>query len=86
MPSQGPHGLYAPPGVQCAAPHYRRLAVDERIELTVLFLSMASVEGAVDEDFGKDRSMRDAPLLEGFRSSPFRMGRHVRVCTDSSGS
>ena len=54
--------------IQYAAPQYRRLAADERVELTVLFLSMASVEGAVDEDFG--RTVRwDVPLLEGFRWS-----------------
>ena len=54
--------------VQYAAPQYRRLAADERVELTVLFLSMASVEGADDEDFG--RPVRwDVPLLEGFRWS-----------------
>jgi glycosyltransferase involved in cell wall biosynthesis len=52
--------------VQYAAPQYRRLAADERVDLTVLFLSMVSVEGAVDEDFG--RAVRwDVPLLEGFR-------------------
>jgi len=54
--------------VQYAAPQYRRLAADERVELTVLFLSMASAEGAVDTDFG--RTVRwDVPLLEGFRWS-----------------
>jgi glycosyltransferase involved in cell wall biosynthesis len=54
--------------VQYAAPLYRRLAADERVELTVLFLSMASVEGALDKDFG--RAVRwDVPLLEGFRWS-----------------
>jgi glycosyltransferase involved in cell wall biosynthesis len=54
--------------VQYAAPQYRRLAADERVELTVLFLSMASVEGAVDEDFGMTVRW-DVPLLEGFRWS-----------------
>jgi glycosyltransferase involved in cell wall biosynthesis len=54
--------------VQYAAHQYRRLAVDERVDLTVLFLSMSSVEGAVDEGFG--RTVRwDVPLLEGFRWS-----------------
>jgi glycosyltransferase involved in cell wall biosynthesis len=54
--------------VQYATPQYRRLAADERVELTVLFLSMASVDGAVDEDFG--RIVRwDVPLVEGFRWS-----------------
>ncbi len=54
--------------VQYAAPQYRRLAADERVELTVLFLSMGSVEGAIDEDFG--RTVRwDVPVLAGFRWS-----------------
>jgi glycosyltransferase involved in cell wall biosynthesis len=52
--------------VQYATPQYRRLAADERVELGVLFLSMASVEGAVDQDF--ERTIRwDVSLLEGFR-------------------
>jgi glycosyltransferase involved in cell wall biosynthesis len=54
--------------VQYMAPQYRLLAADERVELTVLFLSMASVEGAVDEDFGRSVQW-DVPLLEGFRWS-----------------
>ena len=71
--------------VQYAAPQYRRLAADERVELTVLFLSMASVgalltktsEGPFD---GTCRCWRvsDGPTL--------RIGRRVRACTDSLGS
>ena len=52
--------------VQYAAPQYRRLAVDPRIDSMVLFLSMGSVEGAVDEDFGTSLQW-DVPLLEGYQ-------------------
>jgi glycosyltransferase involved in cell wall biosynthesis len=57
--------------VQYAVPLYRQLAADPRIDLSVAFLSMSSIEGAVDPDFGM-RVRWDVPMLEGYRWTALR--------------
>ena len=52
--------------VQYAAPQYRRLSTDPRIDVTVAFLAMHGVESSPDPDFQVEVKW-DVPLLDGYR-------------------
>jgi glycosyltransferase involved in cell wall biosynthesis len=60
--------------IQYQAPLLRRIALEQEIELTVLFGSDFSVRGYKDRGFGVE-VMWDTPLLEGYRSEFLRSWR-----------
>ncbi len=57
--------LVASHPVQYAAPQFRRLAQDPRLDLRVAFCSMQGVEGGLDQEFGIEVKW-DVPLLNGY--------------------
>ena len=75
--------VVSPHPVQYAAPMYRRMQEDPRIDLTVAYRSMRGAEAQIDPDFGVEVQW-DVPLLDGYRWVRLRGADGVRITSDPS--